>query len=58
MRFRLLIRIHSTTALRHSSGISETTPMRARASSPRLVSWVVVARSSNGQSINRLLLDA
>src|SRR4030088_80965 len=41
------------TALAHSPGISASATSRARASSPRLVSWVAVAVMPCGQSVAR-----
>ena len=40
------MRIHSDTARRHASGISDNTLIRIRASSPRLVSCVAVVSIS------------
>ena len=43
---------HRPTALVHSPGSSASAMIRARASSPRLVSWVAVAVMPCGHSVN------
>ena len=47
------MRIHSDTARRQASGISDSTLIRIRASSPRLVSCVAVVIISVGQDSRR-----
>ena len=46
------------TALVHSPGISASAMIRARASSPRLVSWVAVAVMPCGHSLARVCIMA
>ena len=49
---------HRATALVHSPGISASAMIRARASSPRLVSWVAVAVMPCGHSRARVCIIA
>ena len=53
-----LSRCQAPTRARHSIGISESTLMRARTSSPRLVSWVAVADRAWGERSRRSALAA
>ena len=50
------MRVHTGSCCAHSSANSDNAASRARASSPRLVSWVAVASIACGQCCSALLI--